>query len=73
MISLEPEVLLDWHQSHQAHQSANALFLHEMALVTHMLGHLPHSEEWCLQEVPVSLQHKHKVHRKCCADPTLSS
>ena len=54
--------LIDRHQAHQPHKAADALFIHEMAFVAQMPGHLPHPIERCLQELLVDQAHQIEVH-----------
>ena len=54
-------LLVNRHQSHEAHQSADALLIHQLAFVTQMPCHLPDTEERRFQELLVDLPHQIKV------------
>jgi hypothetical protein len=55
--------LIDRHQSHKAHQSPDALFVHGMTLVLQVPCHLPDTVKRGVQELLVDQQHQVEVHR----------
>jgi hypothetical protein len=56
--------LVEWHQSHEAHQPPDALFVHGMALVLQVPGHLADAVERGVQKLLVDQQHEVEVHRR---------
>ena len=56
-------LLVDRHQTHEAHQPPDAFLVHGMALVLQVPGHLPHTVKRGLQELLVDQQHQIKIHR----------
>jgi hypothetical protein len=57
-------LLVDRHQPHEAHQAANALMAHGMALVLQVPRHLPGAVERGIQELLVDHQHEVEPHRR---------
>jgi hypothetical protein len=57
-------LLVDRHQSHEAHQPPDALLVHGMALVLQVPGHLPDAIERGVQKLLVDQQHEVEVHRR---------
>jgi hypothetical protein len=53
--------LLDRHQSHEAHQPPDALFVHGMAIVALVTCHLADAEEGRVQEMHINLPHQREV------------
>ena len=64
-------LLVDWHQPHQAHQPADALFVDQVPLVAHVPCHLPNPEERCLKELFINLAHEREVQRRLAFWPVV--
>ncbi len=54
-------LLIDRHQAHEPHQTADAFLVHQMAFAPQVPGHLANTEERCFQELLIDLPHQHQV------------
>ena len=56
-------LLVDRHQTHQPHHSPDPLFVHQMAFIAQMPGHLADAKERCLKELLIDPTHQLQVQR----------